>query len=118
MQGLVKIIDYKIHCVIGSHAYEREEDQEISIDIEMRLNCAECVLTDSIVDTINYNEVVKVCSDLAKSRRYHLLETFCYETVHALMAAFTPFWVNVRVKKKRAIPLAREVIVEMELVKS
>lgn len=117
MEGIIKIKDYKIHCIIGSHAYERNEDQEISLDIEMRMNFLECVQTDSIVDTIDYSEVVKVCSELAKKRRYHLLETLTFETVHVLMKTFSPLSVKVRVNKKGAVPLAEVVSIELELSK-
>ncbi|MCH9625055.1 MAG: Dihydroneopterin aldolase [Chlamydiales bacterium] len=117
MEGTIKIEEYKIHCVIGSHAYEREEEQEITMDIEMRLNFLECAQTDSIVDTIDYSAVALTCAELAKKRRYHLLETFAYEAVHALMDAFSPQHVKVRVKKKKAVPLAAAAVVELELSK-
>ena len=117
MEGIIKIEDYKIHCIIGAHAHERDEDQEVTLDIEMRVNFLECAQTDSIVDTVNYDEVVKVCRALAKQRRYHLLETFAYEMVHAIMDTFAPSWVKVRVKKKKALALAKAVIVELELSK-
>lgn len=117
MEGIIRIEDYEIHCIIGSHAYERDEDQAISIDIEMGVNFLECVQTDSIVDTVNYNEIANVCKELAKKRRYHLLETFAYEAVHALMDTFSPLFVRIRVKKKKAIPLAKQAVVAMELKK-
>lgn len=117
MDGIIKIEDYKIHCVLGAHAYEREEEQEISLDVEMRINLLECAQTDSIVDTVDYREIAKVCRELALTRRYHLIETFAYEAVHALMAAFSPPWVKVRVTKKRAIALAKAAAIEVELSK-
>lgn len=117
MEGIIKIEDYKIHCIMGAHSYERDIEQEISLDIEMRLNFTECAQTDSIVDTIDYTSVVQVCSDLAKARRYHLIETFAFETIHALNDAFSPLWIKVRVKKKKALALAKAVIVELELTK-
>ena len=92
MEGIIRIEDYKVHCIIGAHAYEREEEQEISIDIELRTNFLECAQSDSIVDTIDYKEVAKVCRTLAEIRRYHLLETFAFEAVHALIGGFfAPF---------------------------
>ncbi len=115
MEGIIKIEDYKIHCIIGSHAYEREVEQEISLDIEMGLDITECVQTDSITDTIDYTAVVAVCSDLAKNRRYHLLETFAFEAIHALKDAFSPLWIKVKVRKKRAVFLAKAVVVELVL---
>lgn len=117
MEGIIKIEGYKIHCIMGSHAYEREEDREIILDIAMRVDITECVQTDSIVDTVDYSKVAQVCRDLAQRRRYHLLETFAYETIHALQEAFSPSWIKVSVKKKQAIPLAKAVVFELELAK-
>lgn len=117
MEGIIRIEGYKIHCIIGALAYEREEEQKISLDIEMKTDFLECSQTDSIVDTIDYSKVVKVCTDLAEKRRYHLLETFAFEAVHALMDAFSPLSVKVRLTKERALPLANAVVVELELVK-
>ena len=117
MEGIIRIEDYKIHCVIGAHAYEREEEQEVSLDIEMKVNFQECAQTDSIVDTVDYREIAKVCRDLAQGRRYHLLETFSYEAIHTLMATFSPSWVKIRVSKKKALPLAKAAVIEMELSK-
>jgi len=115
MEGIIRIEEYKIHCVIGVNTHERENEQEIALDIDMRVNFFECAQTDSILDTVNYNDIAQVCRDLAKNRSYHLLETFAYETVHALMDAFSPLWIKVRVKKKKAIPLAKAAVVELEL---
>lgn len=117
MEGTIKIEDYKIHCIIGAHSYEREIEQELSLQIEMKINMLECVQTDSIVDTVDYTKAALVCHDLVKERRYHLLETFAYEAVHALMSAFPLLWVKITVKKKNAIPTASAAVVEMELVK-
>jgi dihydroneopterin aldolase len=114
MEGIIKIESFKIHCIIGAHAYEREQDQEVSLDIEMRVDFSGCVQTDSIVDTVDYGKVAKVCRDLAQRRRYHLLETFAYEAINALKETFSPSWVRIRVRKKQAVPLAKAVCIELE----
>lgn len=117
MEGILRIEEYKIHTIIGTQSYERDLEQEISLDIEMRIDFTECVQTDSIVDSVDYTAVVQLCRDLVKERRYHLLETLTYEMVHALMDSFSPLWVRVRAKKKKAVPLAKEVSIEIELSK-
>jgi dihydroneopterin aldolase len=117
MEGIIRIEGYKVHSIIGAYAYEREEEQEILLDIEMKIDFSKCTQTDSIIDTVDYSEVVKVCSELAKKRGYHLLETFAYESVHALMDLFSPRSVKIRLRKERALPLARAVSVELELSK-
>lgn len=117
MEGSIRLEEYKIHCILGAHAYEREEEQEILLDVEMQLNFFECAQTDSITDTIDYTQVGPICRDLAHRRRYHLLETFAFEAVHALMEAFSPLSVKVRLQKKNAVPLAKAAIVQLELKK-
>lgn len=114
MEGTVIIQDLKIHCIIGAHSHERTNLQELLLDIEMRSNLAECVQTDSIADTVDYEKVCALCQDLAKERRYHLLETFAYEALHLILDTFPLLWVKVRIKKKNALPLANFAIIEME----
>jgi 7,8-dihydroneopterin aldolase/epimerase/oxygenase len=115
MEGIIKIEDYKIHCILGTHAYERQDDQEIALDIELGVDITECVQTDSIIDTIDYSKVIQVCRDLAQQRRFHLLETLAYEMIHALKEAFSPLSIRLRVKKRGALALAQAVVVEVEL---
>lgn len=117
MEATIQVEGYQLHCIIGSHAYEREMTQELALDIQMLVNITECTRSDAIVDTVNYAEVVEVCRELAHRRRYHLLETFAFEAAHALMDAFSPIKVKVKVKKPKAIPLARAASVEVELSK-
>ncbi len=115
MEGLIKIEGLRIQCVIGAHAYERSIEQELICDVEMRGNLAEPVRTDSVVDTINYTQVCEVCQKLAQERQYHLLETFAYEALHALIDTFPLIdWAKIRVKKRLGVPLARYAVVEFE----
>lgn len=115
MHGKILIQDYKIHCIIGAHPHERHEEQEIALDIEIDADFTQCVLNDSIADTLNYEKIGGVCRELAKSRQYHLIETYAYEALNAIMAAFpTIQWAKVRAKKKSALPLAEYAIIEFE----
>lgn len=114
MEGLIKIEDLRIHCVMGVHAHERMADQELSLDIVMRVNLSEPVQTDLLVDTVNYEEVSVLCKELALTRQYHLLETFAHEALHAVMDTFSLSWAKICVRKPRALPLAKAVSVELE----
>lgn len=117
MEGTIKIEDLKIHCIIGVHAHERKAKQELSLDLEMKVNLSEPVQTDSIVDTVDYEAVCKVCKDLAETRHYHLLETFAYEALHAILDSFPLIGAKIRVKKSQALPFAKFAIVELEKVR-
>lgn len=112
MQGIIKIKGFKIHCIVGAHPHERNSDQELLVDVEMRLNLTEPVQTDSIVDTVDYDAVCQVCKELAQTRRYHLLETFAFEALHAILDTFPISWAKVSVRK--SIPLAKHAAIEFE----
>jgi len=114
MEGLIKIEKFRVHCVIGAKPYEREIEQEISIDLEMRVNLAEAVQTDSIVDTVDYSKVALTCQNLAKTRRYHLLETFAFEALNEILNEFPVLWAKICVSKKQGLALAKSTSVELE----
>lgn len=114
MEGTIKIEDFRIHCTLGAHPHERKNDQEVSIDLEIRLNLAEPVRTDSIIDTVDYEAVCAVCKELAQTRRYHLIETFAYEALHAVLDSFPIKWAKIRVRKAQALPLAKYAAIEFE----
>lgn len=116
MEAVIRIEDFRVSCIIGNNLEEREAEQEIAIDIEIRIDITECAQTDSIVDTVDYEKLVKVCSELAKSRRYHLLETFAYEAIDAVFDEFSVLWARIRVKKK-AFAEAKWALVELEMKK-
>ncbi len=114
MDGFIKIEELGISCVVGVHAHERGQEQKLFVDVEMRFNFAEPVQTDSIVDTVDYAAVCKVCQELAETRRYHLIETFAYEALHAVLDTFPVTWAKIRVRKPQALPTAKCAVIEFE----
>lgn len=114
MKGKIFIEGYKIHCVIGVHAHERKQMQEVIVDLCGEVDFTESVLNDSITDTINYEKFVSICQKLAHERTYNLIETFAYEALHALFEAIpTLLAATIRVKKPSALPLAAFAGVEL-----
>ena len=106
MKGIIKIKDYRIHCIVGACTHERDQEQEILVDLELEANFAECVLSDTLVDTIDYEEIVEVCRNLAQTEKFTLIETFAYEALNALFSKFSFSWGKISVKKPDALPLA------------
>ncbi len=115
MIGKILIEDYKIHCIVGAHPHERKTEQELALDLQVEFDMTQCVLSDSIADSINYEDLVSMCRTLAQERQYHLLETFAYEVLNDLFSTFpTLRAAKVRVKKKSALALAAYAIIELE----
>lgn len=115
MIGIIKIVNLKVHCVLGAYAYERNQEQELGIDVDAYTDFSLPALNDALTDTVNYEKIASLCRDLAIKRKYHLIETFAFELVHALLNEFSSLEkVRVRIKKRKALPLADETVVELE----
>ena len=114
MKGIIGIKSLKIQCIIGHHPPEREIEQEIQVDIRLTTDFASCAESDQVEDTIDYTAIAAVCTEMAKSKKYHLLETFACETVQRLLKDFEIDWISIRVMKPAALPEAQYTFVEFE----
>lgn len=116
MDGWIKIEDYRVHCTIGVHPFEQVEEQEIILDISLLTDFTKCIQSDSIADTIDYEDIGKICRDVARSKHYNLLETYVYVLINAIFT-FSPEIKKacVKVKKQRGLPLATFTAIELEI---
>lgn len=117
MEGIIKIHDLRVSCVIGAYEHERLQKQQLSVDFELKTDFSACVQTDLFTDTVNYDEAIQLCKNLAYEREYHLLETYAYEALHALLEAFPISWARVRVTKRLGDSSAQLASVEVEKYK-
>lgn len=114
MKHFIGIEDHKIHCIIGHNPEEWISEQEICVDLKVQYDFSNCAATDHITDTVDYVLFAQMCTDLAKSRRYRLLETFACEIVHKLLDEFSVEWAWIRVKKAAGLATAQYTYVEYE----
>ncbi len=99
MRGIIKLAGLKVSCTIGVSPEEREEEQELAIDLALESDFSKCVATDAIEDTINYDEVIDLLRQIALSKPFHLLETFANETLNAIFESFPVSWIKIVVQK-------------------
>lgn len=111
---MIKIIDYKIRCVLGVYPQERAQEQEVSIDLDLSFDLSKCVKSDSLIDTIDYTEIATCCKELVIKRQYHLIETLAFEVLEMLFEKFPLYFAKIRVVKRKAVAGAFAVAVEME----
>jgi dihydroneopterin aldolase len=114
MKGKIEIHDFKVRCQIGVYDEERKEEQEIAFDLVVEYDILQCALSDSIIDTINYEELAEICKHLAETKNYHLLETFAFESLHAIFSKFPIQYARIKVKKKKGLSAAAFTAVELE----
>ena len=85
-----KIILTGIHlmCHLGVPAEERAVEQEILIDIELRMDLAKPGHSDNFADTVDYAAVRNVLAEVAARRTYVLVESLAETMASEILARF------------------------------
>jgi 7,8-dihydroneopterin aldolase/epimerase/oxygenase len=114
MQGIIGFKQLAISCIIGDFPEEWEQEQLIYVDLKVKADFSRCAQSDNLKDTVNYVQLAEICTQMAKTKKYRLLETFAYEVLERLLADFPLSWVWISVKKPAGIQSAQYTYVELE----
>jgi FolB domain-containing protein len=108
------ITDLLIRGVIGITEKEREQPQDILVNVTIGTDTANAAKSDNVEDSVNYRTVAKkILAHVETIKRYTVealaadVATICLNEPHALS-------VVVRVEKPGAVRFARSVGVEIE----
>lgn len=100
MKFTLSLNDLKILCSIGVADLEREKKQELRLDIELQKDLSLACQSDQIQETINYDEIVAHCLQIASLREYCLIEALAYAIFHEIWRAFSPNYLKITLKKR------------------
>jgi dihydroneopterin aldolase len=115
MKGYIGIDRHKIDCIIGVYPHERQNLQSIYVDLKVEADFSKCGISDNVEDTVNYEQLVELCTQLAQSRQYKLLETFAVEALNEIFRRFDVFKASIRIRKPKAIESIDYSVIELEL---
>jgi len=114
MSDLIRVIDLEVFAHLGVPDKERRDAQRLLVSLEMSTNSfAHAAGTDSLVWTINYDEVIEHVKNLAAKRPRKLLETLAEEMAFDLLKAFPIKKITLEIKKF-IVPDARYISVKIE----
>lgn len=114
MIGKIQIFNHTIECTIGVEEFEKANEQKIFVDLSVKKDFSLCVRSDSVNDTVNYVILAKICTSIAKSKHYALLETYAYDVLQEIFCSFDILWAKILVKKPDALPEGDYCSVELE----
>jgi FolB domain-containing protein len=100
--------------VIGVNESEREQPQEILINIILYADVSKAGQTDQISDTVNYRTVAKKVLAHAETARRFTVEALAADIVQICLGEKGVQKVRVRVEKPGAVRFSRSVGVEIE----
>jgi 7,8-dihydroneopterin aldolase/epimerase/oxygenase len=114
LKGHIGLKNVRIDCIIGIYEHERVREQPLYVDIKVRSAFAACASSDDIEDTLNYEQLLFLCRDVAKVGQFQLLETYATAVLNKLVREYQVEWASLVVRKPEAIAEAECAFVELE----
>lgn len=103
MADRLVIHDLLADCRIGVFDWEREQAQQLWVDLELAIDATAAAERDDVTATVDYGRLVTVVRQYAQDKTFRLLETLAEELASLILEQFETAAVTVRVKK-RALP--------------
>jgi FolB domain-containing protein len=114
MTDEIQIRDLLIRGILGVNDWEREQPQDILLNLTLFADLRRAGGTDDIADTVNYRTVTKkVIAHVATAGRF-TVEALAADIARICLAEPGVERVRVRVEKPGALRFARSVGVEIE----
>lgn len=113
MLGWIGFNSYRINCIIGTELNEREETQDLLVDLKVEMNLSKVTVSGMLNDTIDYRSLAAVCKDLAVEGKYELIEKYAADVVSKVLKIFPVKSAWICVKKIKGLPDAAYTLVEL-----
>lgn len=109
----IHIRDLALRCIIGIEPHEREQRQDVVIQITMHADLRQAGQSDRIEDTVNYKTIKQKVVDLVEGSSFLLVEKLAQQIADVCLAEAGVQRVQVTVDKPGALRFARSVAVQI-----
>jgi dihydroneopterin aldolase len=93
----------RFSALVGILDHEKENTQDIFIDLEIGTDTREAGFSDTIDDALDYSLIHRELETIIKSRHFNLIESIAEEVSAMILGTFNADSVLVRVKKPEAM---------------
>lgn len=114
MSDIVYISGLAIETVIGVYEHERDIQQKLVLDIEMKCDTRAAGASDNFEDALDYDAISQRVSEFIKQSHYQLIESVAEQTASLLLKEFNIQSLKIKVSKPGAISMADDVGVVIE----
>ena len=99
----VFVRELRFKTVIGCWDWERQLEQQVSLDLEMAWDTRKAAETEELKYALDYKAVSKRVTEFVKESRFELVETAANAIAEMIIREFAVPWVRVRFSKPRAV---------------
>ena len=110
----IVVKDLLARCIIGANERERQEKQNILINLVLFTDLSKGGKSDRIADTLDYRIVRNAVMDMVEGSHFHLIEALAERIAEVCLQEPKVVRVQVAVEKPTALRFARSVGVEIE----
>ena len=110
----IKISDLHMHAIIGINPEERENRQDVLVNITLDLDTRPAALSDDINDAANYRTITKTVIELVETSRFFLVESLVEAITRACLDEPRVQRAQVSVEKPSALRFAASVGVTIQ----
>lgn len=115
MIGIIGFEQFRISCRIGTNEKEHLQEQDLFIDLKVKIDFTRAVKSDDLDKTIDYVYLADTCQSVAERHPYSLLETLAQTMLEEILKNHAVKWVWICIRKPGALPShAKCALVEVE----
>lgn len=114
MSDRMIIRDLQVRGIVGINEWERQQRQDILVNLVLDVDTRPAAASDSIEDSLNYRTLSKAVISLVEESSFQLVETLAEAIAALCVVDFDARAVRVRLEKPGALRFARSVGVEIE----
>ncbi|MBE2281519.1 MAG: dihydroneopterin aldolase [Ignavibacteriaceae bacterium] len=121
MNNIIRINKAVFYAYHGVLKEEQRFGGKFEADIEMHIDFSAAAKTDSLSNTIDYEKVYSMISEISTSKKFYLIETVAYMIIEKLYETYKDLTLAVIKVRKNNPPIGGvvdSVEVEIELTKS
>lgn len=114
MQDRILIRDLLVRTIIGINDWERNNRQDVLINLTLDFDTRAAAASDDVDQTLNYRTLTKRILALAEESSFFLVEKLAHEIARIAIVEFGAARARVCVEKPGALRFARSVGIEIE----
>jgi D-erythro-7,8-dihydroneopterin triphosphate epimerase len=83
---IIRIKNLRLRCIIGINDWERENKQDVIINLKIEFDGEAAAASDDISHTVNYRTITKQIIELVEGSDFGLIEKLCSRILDVCMA--------------------------------
>lgn len=117
MKDIIRLSGLSFYGYHGVTAAEKETGRLFEVDCEVEVDLADAGQTDSLTDTIDYEQIYNVIKDIVEGKAFSLLEGLAKEIAGRILELFPVYRVTLKVRKMNP-PIAGHIkFIEVEITR-